>query len=169
MTQQGASAAAKPIREIIQPNSSGFTPAQKTTVEYTIEKLLPKLRIDSNHAFEIHGVESKPKPGSSNEEYLYFKVLCTNRANEDWDTRQDSYRLLLDTGDLVGNRDYAFVYGPNSVIKKNERTERTIGFTIKNPQPELEGVLKITSQKYNTSVDFRVKLIRKETKEKIGS
>ena len=152
----------------MRPRTSS-QPTQTQVVEYTLEKVLPKLRIDGNHAFEIRGVETKPKPGSSTEHYVYFKILCTNRANDEWDTGQDSYRFLLDTGDLVGHRNYAFLYSSDRKIKKNERTERTIGFTVKDPKPELEGVLNITSKKYGTSVDFKVILKRNDTNIKNGN
>ena len=144
----------------MRPRTSS-QPTQTKVVEYTLEKVLPKLRIDRNHAYEIRGIETKPKAGSGTEQIIYFKILCTNRANDEWDTSQDSYRFKLDTGDLVGNRDYAFLYSTDRKIKKNERTERTVGITVRDPKPEIEGVLNITSRKYGTSVDFKITLRRK--------
>lgn len=164
MIQQSSPAPAEPASSFIQPSISSDLKTQQKTVEYTIEKLLPKIRIDGNHAFEIKGIEVSPQLGRNKEETIYLKVLCTNKANEEWETKYESFRLLLDTGDLVGLHDYRSTYVPNNKIRKNERTERTVGFVIKNPQPELEGVLKIQSEKYGTSVDFKIMLKRKEKK-----
>ena len=134
-------------------------PTQK--VEYTLEKVLPKMRVDGNHGFQIVGVTSRNDSNTDNEDTVTLKIQFINRANDDWDIYKDSLRFRSNTGELLATHGRVVSFSP--AIKKGERSVRELSFKIKNPQPMLKGVLEISSTEHGTSVEFKVTLKRTET------